>query len=97
MAPKQRLHVWQEHFTRWKQSGLSQRAYCAQQGLNLSTFHYWRKRVAAPVAGSKLIPLASLASRPVVVLSAVGVRLEVPSELLGEVLPLLWRSLREFD
>jgi hypothetical protein len=28
----------------WKQSGLSQRAFCEQQSLKFHTFYYWYKR-----------------------------------------------------
>jgi len=38
-----KLSYWQQHFSRWQSSGLSQRAYCAREGLALSTFDYWRR------------------------------------------------------
>lgn len=97
MTSAQRHQFWQDHFTRWQRSGLGQRAYCEQQGLKLATFGYWRKRLVAQRKGGKLIPIVPPSSRAVVVVSAAGVRLEVPSELLSDVLPLVWRSLREFS
>ena len=35
---------WGERITEWKRSGQSQKAYCAQRGLALSTFQWWRGR-----------------------------------------------------
>jgi len=40
-----KLSCWQQHFSRWESSGLSQRAYCAREGLSLSTFDYWRRQI----------------------------------------------------
>lgn len=53
---------WQHHFTRWKASGLSQRAYCASAGLTFATFDYWRRQTGANVgqpsnAALTLIPV----------------------------------------
>ncbi|MBI5752385.1 MAG: hypothetical protein HZA59_09615 [Hydrogenophilales bacterium] len=42
-----KLSYWQQHFTRWESSGLSRRAYCAREGLALSTFDYWRRQTRA--------------------------------------------------
>ena len=32
----------------WEKSGLTQKAYCNEQGLKLATFGLWRKRLRAP-------------------------------------------------
>jgi hypothetical protein len=42
----ERKRYWTEHFARWERSGLSQRRYCEQQRLSLSTFTLWRRRLA---------------------------------------------------
>jgi len=31
------------HIEQWKQSGLSQKVYCEQQGVRYHVFHYWYK------------------------------------------------------
>ena len=28
----------------WRESGLSQRAFCEREGINLTTFSYWRAK-----------------------------------------------------
>ena len=40
MSPKRLTpDAWQNHITSWRQSGLSQKAYCQRHQLGLSTFH----------------------------------------------------------
>lgn len=36
---------WREIFLRWQQSGLSKAAFCRREGLGLSTFCDWRRRI----------------------------------------------------
>src|SRR5512134_1456333 len=38
---------WDKRIAQWRDSGLSQRVFCETQGLALSTFQWWRKRLAA--------------------------------------------------
>ena len=35
---------WTNHMSQWESSGLSQKKYCVQNGLNFHTFQYWRTR-----------------------------------------------------
>jgi len=37
---------WLDHYQAWQASDLSKSAYCAQQGLNLSSFSNWTTRFA---------------------------------------------------
>lgn len=43
---------WENHFSFWRESGLTQRQYCLRQGIAISTFSYWirklRKESAEP-------------------------------------------------
>jgi hypothetical protein len=36
---------WREHIADWQASGLTRTAYCAQQGVKVSTLDYWRRRL----------------------------------------------------
>jgi hypothetical protein len=38
--------LWSRRIGQWKGSGLTQRAFCAKRGLALSTFQWWRRRLA---------------------------------------------------
>lgn len=37
---------WRQQDSAWRESGLSQRAYCALHHLGLSTFQWWRRQLA---------------------------------------------------
>lgn len=53
-APSEsKKEFWQNHIQQWQKSGLSQQAYCAQQGIRYTTFGYWRKRLASGEAKRK--------------------------------------------
>jgi hypothetical protein len=40
---------WQEHFDRWRASGLTQSDYCRQAQLSRHRFKYWRNKLDASV------------------------------------------------
>jgi len=42
---------------RWRTSGLSARAYCAEQGLSEPSFYAWRRRLAESEATVQFVPL----------------------------------------
>ena len=53
---------WQGHLAAWHQSGLTQRAYCAQHGLGERAFYRWHHRekeaIAAGKASLTLVPVS---------------------------------------
>ena len=67
MAPPQtttehKTQLWSDRIRSWKQSGLSQRAYCEQHQLVLGTFVYWRCRLkkleaVAPADKPRFLPI----------------------------------------
>lgn len=56
--------LWEQRITDWKNSGLSQRAFCQQQGLAISTFCVWLHKSRLPKIDHHSAPTAFL---PVVV------------------------------
>ena len=48
---ERKRQLWSDRIASWKQSGLSQRAYCEQHQLVDSTFAYWRGRLKKMQAG----------------------------------------------
>jgi hypothetical protein len=42
---------WEEHVSAWSKSGLTQSAYCREQGLLSGTFNAWVSRVKRSSAG----------------------------------------------
>jgi hypothetical protein len=56
-----RGEFWAAHREGWRGSGLSQREYCARQGLALSTFQLWSRRLACEAGGKprfEIVPVA---------------------------------------
>ena len=96
MKQAEKAQFWKQHCAAWQASGLSQAAYCKRHGLKLSNFAYWRTR--SKKGQRKLMPLSlgpvSVSHRVVLDLSQ-GLRLELPAQALGEVLPTVLRALRE--
>ncbi len=39
---------WQARLSKWEASGISQTKFCIEQGLNLRTFQYWRRKFNNP-------------------------------------------------
>lgn len=55
---------WQAHIDAWRESGLSQVAYCKQHKLSLSSFGYWRHKRVSPVMPVAAVPI--VVSRPAI-------------------------------
>jgi len=56
-----KIHThWRRHVEAWRESGLSQAAYCQQQGLNRKTFSVWTRRVQGDLSLDKNAPLELL-------------------------------------
>src|SRR5471032_253459 len=47
--PRQGEAFWGEMVTTWKASGIGARRFCREQGLAVSTFSLWRKKLSRPV------------------------------------------------
>ena len=61
MSPKRLTpDAWQRHITSWQQSGLSQKAYCQQHQLGLSTFHNKYRELKSDIAVASAKPLTVL-------------------------------------
>lgn len=59
---------WRDQIQGWQQSGLSQRNYCREHGLSVSTFQLWRRRLQTGASSKALeivaVPVAQPAFRP---------------------------------
>ena len=79
----ERERQWRERMTRWQASGLSVRAFCGQQGLLETSFHYWKRELRArDQTASRAAPLSPAKSSqptfvPLTLLPAATVSVEV--------------------
>lgn len=51
---------WTPHIAGWRDSGLSQTAYCRQHGLDLKRFAYWRRTLAPTRAAASMPALVPI-------------------------------------
>jgi hypothetical protein len=62
MAKRHGLEYWRRHLEAWHQSDLTQKAYCASQGLSVESLRRWRRREKAALAAAKssltLVPVS---------------------------------------
>ena len=86
LDPEHKRRIWRSHLERWKQSGLSQVAYCRERGLKPHRFTYWKNRFKRTDAGIKFVPLRFSQNLPVPVAASTfnlftpnGYRIEVGS------------------
>jgi len=89
MTTSSKAAFWQKHFSDWQQSGVSQKAYCAEHDLKIATFGYWRRRLATPMS-KKLIPVTvHHPAETVITLTTGGICMEIPLSALEPVLLLM--------
>ncbi len=53
MNPRRSQSDWQRLIDEQKVSGLSQKAFCAQTGIAVATFQYWKRKLRADAAEPK--------------------------------------------
>lgn len=46
MSDEESVEYWRKHYESWKQSSITQRAYCDEQGLSFALFRQWRTRLS---------------------------------------------------
>ena len=100
MAKRHGAEYWRRHLEAWRQSDLTQKAYCASQGLSVESLRRWRRREKATLAAAKssltLVPVSVGKAETVSV-----VRLRSPRgweiELPGSSVPLLVDVLKELS
>jgi hypothetical protein len=98
MAQEPKHAFWAQHIQGWEQSQLGQKEFCRQHTLSYPQFCYWRKRLKAqaPVSERKLIPVVlSESNASVWIFLPSGIRLEIPTSALAQVLPVICRTVSE--
>ena len=57
-AKLERERRWRRHLAGWQASGLSQAAYCRQQGLTQNDFSWWKRELARRDQSTVRVPAA---------------------------------------
>lgn len=86
MAKRHGHEFWRAHLEAWRRSDLTQREYCATQGLGEKAFYRWRRKEREAVASAKssltLVPVsvgAPVTGGVVRLHSPGGWRIELPA------------------
>jgi hypothetical protein len=94
--------IWSERIASWKQSGLSQRAYCEQHQLVLGTFCYWRSRLKAQElkvhkASPRFLPVTLTQSKHVALILKIDDRhsIEIKPDFDPELLSKVVRAVQQ--
>jgi hypothetical protein len=98
MTKRQTREYWERHLEGWRESGLTQVAYCTSHGLHIKLFGRWRSKAReAAQAGSALLTLIPLSVAAPVVDKAIqlyspgGWRIELPSGRGSWLADVLWQ------
>jgi hypothetical protein len=57
---ERRREFFGEHVRRWQESGLTQREYCGAEGLGVSAFGYWKRKLCDEVAAGEDVELVEV-------------------------------------
>lgn len=81
MEARSKQDTWNQHIRAWRESGLSQTAYCNRHGLKLANLAYWlgKQRKADERLTLIPLPLGNGTSGPVLH-GASGWHLELPAQ-----------------
>ena len=75
---------WGKLLAEWERSGQTQRAFCAQRGLVLATFVWWRSQAKRREAVKSVTPFLPIAMGPLGAKSVVEVELRSRTRLRFE-------------
>lgn len=76
--PREQQTFWESHITGWKESQLSQAAYCQTHELAVHRFYYWKRKFEAkkrPVGSGGFVPV-----RPVIEESS-SLTVQLPNQI----------------
>ena len=76
MAASEATQRWAVHVQRWRESGLTQAAYCQQHDLNRHTLTYWCWRLRREAETAREVPQATPALLPIRVCETAALRTE---------------------
>lgn len=96
MSKQAKMVLWGQRIAAWRDSGLSQRAWCLREGVSPQTFGYWCRRLSSCGAMLPVVLLDTVAVAPssVDVVLGNGVSVRLPSSLPSDVLVHWLRALR---
>jgi len=71
--------LWKEHSEAWKASGITQQAYCEQEGISYRSFVYQHNRLVSQTKKSSLNFIEAKVESAVISSPAAGLQLMLPN------------------
>ncbi len=62
----EKRRFWEEHLKNWELSGQSQVEYCRKNGINIKSFHYWKRKIGRSYCAPAMVELPISWSVPVI-------------------------------
>ncbi len=75
---------WTKRVEAWQRSGQSQHAWCKAEGVALSTFQWWRQRLAKTVPSERVPSFMPLRLEPEATAASIEVRLRSGTQIRFE-------------
>lgn len=94
MSKHAKVALWEQRIAAWRDSGLSQRAWCQHEGVSPQTFGYWFRRLSSRGAMLPVVLSDAVVAASVEVALGNGVSVRLPSSLPADVLVHWLRALR---
>jgi len=88
---------WQGIISTWERSGISQKEFCKDERIAISTFRYWKKRLEDSGTESKFVRLMAVEKprREISISFETGIRMIVPDSMPCETLSRIILSMNE--
>ena len=87
--------MWAKRIRAFERGGLTRRAWCAREGLSVSTRDYWRRRLRdAPTALVPVVVSEAPTAAKAIEISVAGMQLRVSSAVDADWLSRVLRGLR---
>ena len=88
---EENISYWQSHVEAYRKSGVSQRAYCRQQGISFWTFNPWKRKLESRGEEVQEIPRdivqrLSPAEKEIELSLGDGIRISIPDRFSEETL-----------
>ena len=93
MNPNAKQKKWQRIITKWRESGLSQKQFCQENGINVSTFYFYKKKLKKISPFVELSPVKLVPENISIHLNSRNISISIPNSFCENTLLRLLKTL----